>query len=280
MKEKNRLGRGLGVILGESAREEKHLSVVDLELDLLSPNRFQPRRNFDRGRLHELAESIKSSGVVQPILVRRIGKGYEIVTGERRWRAAQMAGLPRIPAIVKDLADSELLATALVENVQRDDLNPLEIAMAFSRLKKDVGLSQAEIAERVGIDRASVSNHLRLLTLPESIKRDLSSDSLTMGHAKLLLTVSSPRVQRELADLIIKKGLSVRHTESIIRNLNAPKKPKFRPRTSEMVVIQDQLCFMLGTKVTIARHRKGGGKIQIEYYSDEDLDRIFSLLKD
>ena len=278
MKEKKRLGRGLEAILGESAKEAARPSVVDIDLDLLSPNRAQPRLRFDKEKLAQLAQSIKSKGLVQPILVRRTDGGYEIVVGERRWRAAQMAGLSSIPAIVKDFSGSDLLATTLIENIQRADLNALEVATAFDKLHEEAGLSHAQIAKQVGMNRSSVTNYLRLLALPESIKGDLLDEKVSMGHARVLLSLSDVAKQRALADLVIAKGLSVRRTEEIARKMErTPKAPE--PQPSELVALQDQLCALLGTKVSIRSGKRGTGKIVIEYYSDDDLDRLLSILK-
>lgn len=265
-------------ILGESARETARPSVVDIDLGLLSPNKAQPRLRFDKEKLEQLALSIKSKGIVQPIIVRRADAGYEIVVGERRWRAAQMAGLSSIPAIVKDFSSSDSLATALIENIQRADLNPLELASAFDRLLKDAGLSHAEIATQVGMNRSSVTNYLRLLALPESIKKDLLDEKISMGHARALLSVNNAMKQRALADLVIARGLSVRRTEEMARKLTSEvhKAPEQRP--TELLELQDQLCALLGTKVSI-RNGKRGGRIVIDYYSDDDLERLLSILR-
>jgi len=253
--------------------------VVDIDLDLLSPNKTQPRLRFDKEKLAQLAQSIKSKGVVQPIIVRRTDAGYEIVVGERRWRAAQMAGLSRIPALVKDLSSSDLLATTLIENIQRADLNPLEVATAFDKLHKEAGLSHAQIARQVGMNRSSVTNYLRLLALPESIKGNLLDEKVSMGHARALLSLLDSARQRALADLVIAKGLSVRRTEEIARKMTEPTPKAPEPQRNELVALQDQLCALLGTKVTIRGGKRGPGKIVIEYYSDDDLDRLLSILK-
>ena len=279
MKEKKRLGRGLEAILGESAKEAARPSIVEIDLDLLSPNRAQPRLGFDKDKLAQLAQSIKSKGLVQPILVRRTNAGYEIVVGERRWRAAQMAGLSSIPAIVKDFSSSDLLATALIENIQRADLNPLEVATAFDKLLKEAELSHAQIAKQVGMNRSSVTNYLRLLALPESIKRDLLDEKVSMGHARALLSLNDAVKQRALADLVIVKGLSVRRTEEIAREVTEKRPKAPEPQSNELVALQDQLCALLGTKVSIKSGKRGAGKIVIQYYSDDDLDRLLSILK-
>ena len=279
MKEKKRLGRGLEAILGESAKGAARPSVVDIDLDLLSPNRAQPRLRFDKEGLAQLAQSIKSKGLVQPILVRRTDAGYEIVVGERRWRAAQMAGLSSIPAIVKEFSSSDLLATALVENIQRSDLNPLEIGAAFDKLLKEAGLSHAQVAKQVGMSRSSVTNHLRLLALPESIKENLLDGRLSMGHARALLSLDTASKQRVLADQIIAKGLSVRRAEEMARRLMEQTQKPSKTESNELLALQDQLCALFGTKVIIKGGKRGAGKILIEYYSDDDLDRLLSLLK-
>jgi len=280
MSERKRLGKGLEAILGSSVAQGPQTSVLEIDLDLISPNRFQPRQRFDRERLAELAESIKASGVVQPIVVRRVGSGYEIVVGERRWRAAQMAGLSKIPAIVKEYSNIETLATALIENVQRADLNPLEIATTFEKLIKEAGLSHSQLAKRVGMQRSSVTNYLRLLGLPAKIKSDLLAENLTMGHARALLAVDDPARQQELADMIKAKGLSVRRTEALVRRMAVRKAEAQQERLRETAAMEEELCAVLGTKVSIARTKKGKGRIQIEFYSDDDLARIVSIIKE
>ncbi len=279
MKQEKRLGRGLEAILGESGREATRSGVVEIALDLLTPNSLQPRQRFDKEKLAHLAESIKARGVVQPIVVRRTDNGYEIVVGERRWRAAQMAGLSSIPAIVKDLSRSDILATALVENIQRADLNALEIASAFEKLLNEARLSHAQIARMVGMNRSSVTNYLRLLSLPESIKSDLLDRKLSMGHARALLAVSDSRKQRALADMIISRGLSVRQAEAMTKRMAERRPSREREQLPEVAALEEQLCALLGTKVVIRTGKKGNGKILIEYYSGDDLDRLLSILK-
>jgi len=279
VKQEKRLGRGLEAILGESGRDATRPGVVEIALDLLTPNSLQPRQRFDKEKLSQLAESIKARGVVQPIVVRRTDGGYEIVVGERRWRAAQMAGLRSIPAIVKDLSRSDILATALVENIQRADLNALEIASAFDKLLNDAKLSHAQIAGMVGMNRSSVTNYLRLLSLPESIKADLLDQKLSMGQARALLAISDSRKQRALADMIISRGLSVRQVEEMAKRLVERKPRRVSVHAPELAALEEQLCALLGTKVVIRAGKKGGGKILIEYYSEDDLERLLSTLK-
>jgi len=278
MSEKKRLGRGLAAILSESRTPEDKPSVIEIALDLISPNSQQPRQRFDRAKLQDLAQSIQENGVVQPIIVRTIPNGYEIVVGERRWRAAQMAGLKNIPVIIRDVSDSDLLATALIENVQRDDLNPLEIASAFDKLITDAGLSHAQVASRVAMDRSTVTNYLRLLALPDSIKRDLLEDSLSMGHARALLAVKNPKAQRDIADAIIKRGLSVRQVETAVKRISSPPKRK-DTLPANVASVQEDLSSLLGTKVTITINRGGGGKLLIDYYSSDDLERLITILR-
>jgi len=279
VKQEKRLGRGLEAILGESGREAMRPGLVEIALDLLTPNSLQPRQRFDKEKLAHLAESIKARGVVQPIVVRRTDDGYEIVVGERRWRAAQMAGLSSIPAIVKDLSRSDILATALVENIQRADLNALEIAFAFEKLLNEAGLSHAQIAKIVGMNRSSVTNYLRLLSLPESIKSDLLDSKVSMGHARALLAVSDSSTQRALADMIISRGLSVRQAEAMAGRMAERRPSRAREQLPELAALEEQLCASLGTKVVIRTSKKGSGKILIEYYSGDDLERLLSILK-
>jgi len=266
--------------LGESSNPgEAQPTVIEIDLDLITPNKQQPRQRFDGDELSTLAQSIRQSGVIQPILLRRMADGYEIIVGERRWRAAQSAGLARIPAIVRDLSDSQMLSTALIENVQRADLNSLEIAIAYERLVTDAGLSHAQVAKFVGVTRSSVTNYLRLLSLPESIKSDLLDEKLSMGHARALLALDSARKQRALADMIIARDLSVRQTEKLVRNMTTPT-PVAPPKpTPELDAIRDELRGLLGTKVAITGTRKGAGRIQIEYYSHQDLERLLLILR-
>src|SRR5215217_4526764 len=231
------LGRGLSALLSDSTAAASE-DFLEIDIDLIEPSPGQPRTHFDEGRLEELAQSIRSNGIVQPVLVRRRGARYQLIAGERRWRAAQRAGLQRIPAVVREIPDDKLLELALIENIQRQELNAIEEAHAYKRLIETLGLTQETVAQRVGRDRSFVTNYLRLLRLPEDIQQMVEDNKLSMGHARALLGVDEPEVQRKLAKEVIAKGLSVRQTERTIKRIvegeeivNAPaskEDPNFR----------------------------------------------------
>ncbi|MCA1817112.1 MAG: ParB/RepB/Spo0J family partition protein [Acidobacteria bacterium] len=279
------LGRGLNALLSEmtvSSNEE----FKEIEIDLIEPNNLQPRTKFDENKLNELAQSIKENGVVQPILVRRINSGrYQIVAGERRWRAAQRAGLQQISAIIRDIADDKMLELALVENIQRQELNAIEEAYAYKRLIDTLGLTQETVAQRVGRDRTFVTNYLRLLRLPEDIQELVEENKISMGHARALLGVDDPNTQREVAKNIIGMGLSVRDTERAIKRLVNSSDPTQITRKSAGAgdiytrQAEAKLRRKLSTQVKITSNiNKEGGKIEIHYYNDADLQRIYELL--
>ncbi len=276
------LGKGLEALITDISAGEGE-QVVRLELDELTPNRYQPRHEFDAEKLEELTESIREHGVIQPIIVRRIDNKYEIIAGERRWRAARMAGLANIPAVVREVDDQKLMEIALVENLQRENLNPLEEAVAYQKLQTTLGLTQEALAQRVGKSRPQVANTLRLLVLPESVKAKLSSNVITAGHAKALLGLASSEEQVKMAERIVQEGLSVRQVESAVSNVatpqpNVPRGTKTRERTPDYIVeLEDTLKRHLGTLVRIQPGRKQG-KIMIDYYGDEDLERLLGIL--
>ncbi|MCB0333670.1 MAG: ParB/RepB/Spo0J family partition protein [Bdellovibrionales bacterium] len=256
-----------------------------IELSAVVAHENQPRQHFDESEIDELAESIKTLGVLQPVLLRP-KKGadgtYEIIAGERRWRAATQAGLSRIPAIVRELDDRETLEVAIVENVQRSNLSPLEEADAYQRLIDEFSLSQREVAEKVGKDRASIANYLRLLKLPKQVRELLADEKISMGHAKAILTVKEPTAQVSLANKVVDEGLSVRALESIVSRVvvlksnNPPREKKAAPSTEKTSFpdITDRLRKALGTKVRINHHPSGRGRIEVEYFSESELDRI------
>jgi ParB family chromosome partitioning protein len=273
------LGKGLSALLGDAQPPEERL--VELDIDLIDPNNHQPRTRFKQQKLQELAASIKANGVVQPIVVRRRGLRYQLIAGERRWRAAQLAGISKIPAVVRDAADDQLLELSLIENIQREDLNPIEEAQAYHRLIEELKLTQEQVAQRVGRDRSSVTNYLRLLKLPREIQKLVEDEKLSMGHARALLALPSAQLQKEVASEITSRGLSVRDTEKMIQRLltsGARKKSSAAPTTDPHVrAAEDQLCRWLATKVRIIPNGRGG-RIEIEYYSDSDLERIFNII--
>ncbi|MBI4683979.1 MAG: ParB/RepB/Spo0J family partition protein [Nitrospirae bacterium] len=275
---KTALGKGLEALLPERGEE-----VLQLDINRIFPGGEQPRKIFRDNSLNELSSSIKARGVLQPILVSRVGDGsFKLIAGERRWRASQIAGLKKIPAIIKEVASEDALEIALIENIQREDLNAIETAEAFNRLMKDFDLTQEELSEKVGKDRATVANYLRLLKLPEEIKTLVSDGELSMGHARAILSIEGRINQIEAARAVIKKGLSVRETEALGKNINFPgvKKSKITPphRDAQIAALEDKLIKSLGTKVKIHHKGKKGGRIEIEYYSLEELDRLLEIL--
>lgn len=272
---KTALGKGL-----ESLIPEKSQEVINLEITRIIPGEQQPRKIFKDTALHDLAASIKEKGVLQPVLVSRTGDGtFRLIAGERRWRASALAGLKKIPAIIKDAASAESFEMALIENIQREDLNPVETAEAFSRLMKEFNLTQEDISSRVGKDRATVANYIRLLKLPEEIKTFINDGVLSMGHARALLSVEGSANQLEAARQIIHKGLSVRETETLAKKQgsSAKKKTLHKKKDPQIASLEERLIRSLGTKVRI--HHKGrAGRIEIEYYSLEELDRLLDVL--
>jgi len=245
---------------------------------------MQPRSRFDEAKLDELAQSIRANGVVQPLLVRRQGARYELVAGERRWRAAQRAGLTQIPVVVRDVSDDKLLELALIENIQREDLNPIEEAQAYKKLIDTIGLTQETLAQRVGRDRSYITNYIRLLRLPEDIQQLVQEGRLSTGHARTLLGATEVDLQRRLARKIVELGLSVRQTERLIRDASGESravKPRVAAKANDANVrdAEAKLRRHLGTQVRILQNgHKAGGKIEVEFYSDEDLDRIYGML--
>jgi len=279
--QKQALGKGLGALIPDLAalddKEKKALGILEIELDKIVPNEYQPRKVFNDEKLKELAASIKVQGVIQPIIVHRIGTNFGLIAGERRWRAARLAGQKTIPALVREASKRELIEQALIENIQREDLNPLEAAEAFKQLQDEYKLTQEDLAKRVGKERSTITNFLRLLGLPKEIKQHLASGSLSMGHAKALLSLERLRDQLLAANQIVKKALSVREAEALASRLKKPVKEKKTKVNTEYKAAEERLRKSLGTKVSIAPSAKGG-KIIIEYYSGEELDRILEKI--
>jgi len=271
---KTALGRGIEALLPERAEE-----VIKLDIDRILPGDYQPRKVFRDESLKELAESIKEKGVLQPIIVTRVGDGtFKLIAGERRLRAARLVGLKKIPAIIKDIASKDSLELALIENIQREDLNPIETALAFERLKSEFNLTQEEIAKKVGKDRASVANYLRLLSLPEEIKKMLQEGNLSFGHAKAILSIEDRHAQIEIAKRIVKEELTVRQAEALVkRNSTMKAGSKIPKRDPNISSLEEKLKRSLGTPVKI--HHKGKrGRIEITYNSLEEFDRIIDML--
>jgi ParB family chromosome partitioning protein len=290
------LGKGLRSLIPEAPprapvpipegdpRQAASARVLELiDIDLIAPNRRQPRREFDEATLEELANSLKSKGVIQPIVVRPAEDGkFELVVGERRWRAAQRAGLLKIPAIVRDIADEHLLEIALIENVQREDLNPIDEALAYRMLIHDLGLTQQEVALRVGKHRATITNTLRLLSLSEPVQEMVRNGEITMGHAKALAALEGRENQEEAAKRIAKDGMSVRQAERVVAWFTS-KTPQEKTRAApqrdpNIVAAEENLQKGLGTKVRIIQGRKGGGRIELHFFSQEEMSRVYDLV--
>jgi len=276
------LGKGLGALLPEFEQAEPK-ALLYCGIEEITPNRSQPRKHFDESKLQELAESIKEKGILEPLIVRRTDQGYELIVGERRWRAAQKAGLKEVPVLVKEVEGRDVLEISLIENLQREDLNPIEAAEAFKHLIEEFNISQEDLSKRIGKDRTTITNTVRLLKLPIEIRNQLLQNRITSGHARAILSLESKEKQKELCALIIKKGLSVREAEALAKRWSErPKKTTILAKRkgdleSQLVSLQDSLRRHLGTKVQIILKGKKG-KIEIEYYSHEDLERIVETI--
>jgi len=280
------LGKGLSALIPDLP-EASRSSPFEADIDRIVPNDLQPRGSIDDARLQDLAESIKSNGVIQPIVVRSVGDRFQIIAGERRWRAAKLAGLPRVPIVVRDVPPGQeraLLEMALIENIQREDLNPIEEALAYRRLADEFRLTQEAIATAVGKDRASVANYVRLLKLPDEVRSEAASGRLSMGHARALLSLGNEADQRRTARDIIARNLSVRETESIVKKIAdgaavAHQAAPARPVDVHTRAAEDRLKLLLGTRVRIVRKGKGG-RIEIDFNSEDELIRIYDQLTD
>jgi ParB family chromosome partitioning protein len=277
------LGRGLDALLpGIEPAEDMTREYFSCDIDLIRPNRFQPRMQFSEDELEDMARSIRQQGIIQPLLVRKDDIGYELITGERRLRAAKKAGLEQVPVLVKTITDTDMLEMSIVENVQRADLNPVEEAEAYYRLITEFGLTQDQAADRVGKSRPAVANFLRLRQLPDQIKASIMNGMLSMGHARALLGAGTKTQQNAIWRAVVSKGLSVRETERLVKRLKAEKEtPKKRPLKSDLSYfadVADDLSRRFGTKVRIKRQGQKGS-VEIEFYTDDDLDRLLSLLK-
>jgi ParB family transcriptional regulator, chromosome partitioning protein len=281
------LGRGLSALIPEAPVETPPVPVpapapaaprglpLELDLDRIVPNPRQPRLQIEQGPLEELAQSIRVNGIIQPILVRRSGDHYEIIAGERRWRAAQIAGLLRVPVVVRETPDDQLLQVALIENIQRENLNPIDEATAYRRLLDECAMTQEALAEAVGKDRASIANHLRLLRLPVDVQRQVSGGTLSMGHARALVALENLVTLKKAADDVVARALSVRETEALVRRLNAPSTaPVVAVKDVHTREAEDVLKLALGTRVRIVRKGKGG-KVEIDFVSEDELNRIY-----
>lgn len=275
------LGKGLAALLPETP-ELTGEGLAEIEIDRIDPNPYQPRQHIEQSKLQGLARSLAQEGVMQPLVVRRVGSRYQLIAGERRWRAARLVGLARVPAIVRDVEEDRLLELALIENVQRENLNPIEEAGAYKRLVSELGLSQEQVAEKVGKDRSTVANLLRLLRLPEPIREAIARQELSPGHARPLLALKESRTQIQIAREVVEQGLSVREVERQVKAFMAPpksekKKPVASHTDPNTRAAEDRLRQALGTRVRIARKGKGG-TLEISFYSEEELGRIYEIL--
>lgn len=292
------LGKGLSALLpsralavvpktasvAESVPAQGSEDFQSIPIDQIRPNEEQPRDNFDADKLNELAQSIVANGLIQPIAVARNGDGFRIIAGERRWRAARIAGLKEIPALVRSVEGHQLLELALIENIQREDLNPIEIAVAFERLASQHGLSHEQIAQRTGKDRSTVTNFLRLLKLPARLREEVVRGHLSMGHARALLNIANEELQDRIAGEIVGKQLSVRETERLVNQLtkspqnSSPSNTETPKEDPNVTAALNEMAMALGTKVRLVRKSETAGRLEVEYYSQDDLDRIYSVI--
>ncbi len=270
------LGRGLDALIPKETKEQ---GLTLLSINEIRPNTLQPRKDFDDTAIIELTASIKEKGILQPIVVRQAGNGFQIIAGERRWRAAQRAGITRVPVIIKDASDREALELALIENLQREDLNPIEEASGYQHLIDEFGLTHEEVSSQIGKDRSTITNQLRLLKLSEEAKLALIEGEITAGHARALLSLQSLSEASAVLSAIRKQKLSVRGTESLIRRMTREKKSESKPVSADPYIerITDDLKGSLSTQVRII-YNKGKGRIEIDYYSDDELERLASIL--
>lgn len=285
------LGKGLSSLLGPRSPSAEPVAQAELQphteellqvpVDQIDPNPLQARTVFQTERLQELSQSIKVNGVIQPLVVRKRDGRYQLVAGERRWRAAKMSGLTRVPVVVQNISDEQLLEVTLIENIQREDLTAIEVARAFDRLVKELNLSHEEIASRTGKDRTTITNTLRLLRLPGDIQQLLSEHRLSMGHARALLGLPTEELQRQVAEKASSQGLSVRQVERLIQRMTESREPKSPEEILEDPNVKSAIQEMervLGTRVRIVPKSDGRGRIEIEYYSAEDLNRVYDLI--
>ena len=280
MSARQALGKGLGALIPDKplAEGEGKKSFFTCGIEEIQPNPFQPRKTFNEEPLQELVQSIREKGILQPLVVRRKGERYELIAGERRWRAAQKAGIKEVPILVRNVSESELLELSLIENIQRENLNPIEEAEAYKGLAEQFHLTQEDISQKVGKDRATVANALRLLKLPPEIKQSLAEGKVTVGHARALLGLDSPEKQRAAWRKVLSGGLSVRQTENLIKRLRPKTSAGSAKSTPEWESLVDELQRSLGTRVRIVG-RKKRGRIEIDFYSPEELERILDFLR-
>jgi ParB family chromosome partitioning protein len=285
------LGRGLSALIPTRATTsiaaplaetiENGDSVANLAVELIDPNPLQPRTVFQQDRLQELAQSIRTNGVIQPLVVRRRGERYQLIAGERRWRAAKLAGLAEVPVVAREFNDDKLLEITLIENIQREDLNAIEVAHAFERLHKDLGLTHEEIARRTGKDRTTITNLLRLLKLPGDVQALIADHRLSMGHARAILGLPSPELQRQAAEKASAQGMSVRQVEHLVNRMTETRDPQSSDQVEQDPNVKAAVLELeraLGTRVRIVERSEKRGRIEIEYYSQEELQRVYQLI--
>ncbi|GFR35097.1 ParB/RepB/Spo0J family partition protein [Thermobrachium celere] len=274
---KSALGRGLGALIPEVEKNETE-GIKEVDINDIFPNEEQPRKNIDNEKIEQLAQSIKEHGIIQPIIVKKDGDFYKIIAGERRWRAARLAGLKKVPIIEKEISEKEAMEISLIENIQREDLNPIEEALAYKKLIDEFGLTQEELANRLGKSRPAITNSLRLLSLDKRVIDMILNQDITEGHGKIIAGIDDKDKQYEIAIKVVNEGLNVRQTEKLIQSINVIKNKKEKNNTKDIYIkdIEERLKNIFGTKVSINKGRKKG-KIEIEYYSDEDLQRILDL---
>lgn len=278
MNKKYGLGKGLGALIPEEETIEQESSISTIDINLIKANDNQPRKNFDEEKIMQLAESIKEHGVIQPVVLKKDGNTYTIIAGERRWRAAKSINLKEIPAVIMDLSDKAVLEVSLIENIQREDLNPIEEAFAYKKLIEDFNLTQEDLSKRIGKSRTAVTNCMRLLNLDDRVKEYLIDGVITEGHGRALLAIDNRDLQYKVAQTIIDEGLSVREVERLIRDSAKPKKEKAEEKENIYHKdIKERLEGYFGTRVSLV-DKKNKGKIEIEYYSEEDLQRILDIL--
>jgi ParB family chromosome partitioning protein len=282
------LGKGLSALLPtkptpqptvEAAHSGEEVALLAIEA--IEPNPLQPRRVFQADRIEELAQSIRANGIIQPLVVRRHAEKYQLVAGERRWRAAKIAGVAKVPAVIQDIPDERLLEITLIENIQREDLNPIETAQAFDRLSRELQLSHEEVGSRTGKDRSTITNLIRLLQLPPDIQQLIGERRISAGHARCLLTLPTAELQREVAEKAVAQGWSVRQVERLTQKMLEDRKPKSVDEVQTDPNVKaaiDELERVLGTKVRIVERARKKGRIEIEYYSEDDLDRIYAAI--
>jgi ParB family chromosome partitioning protein len=276
------LGKGLSALLPDPPETTGGESLAEIDVKRIDPNPFQPRQHMEQAKIQELARSLAQEGVMQPLVVRPVGSRFQLIAGERRWRAARLAGLKHVPAVIRDVEEDRLLELALIENIQREGLNPMEEAAAYKRLVSELGFSQEKVAERVGKDRSTVANLLRLLRLPDRIRRAIARNEISPGHARPLLAIEDTQTQNEIAQEIVQKGLSVREVERRVKGLSRPPKPAKSkivesPSDPNTRAAEDRLRRALGTRIRILRKGRGG-TVEIAFFSEEELSRIYETL--